>query len=618
MASPVFIVDIGPDGAVAVHPRRLQLPVLLSPIAEERKSRDVNTVREPLVAIGCMRLPDRSFEFDSSLISPRAEERLTKFAEFMKALREQDDASPKRFPPISVFGHADPTGREAYNATLSGRRALAVYALLTRQPKLWDLLFKGFGGDVWDRRAVRLMLSTSLRKPKGQPPQPPSPEPPFFAGPLDAATPADKPQLERDTDAAIEDYKRGRAAELGVKNPDRVDARLDGATRTLLFTEYMDAICHDAAGERFVLDAQRDFIARAQDKAGLKGDVQGCGEFNPIFLVSKDDDERFAKDEDHTERNAAYARDRRVLAFVFRHGTRVDPGKWPCPVAPIQAEASAGVLEACKKRFWSDAKKRLACGDEERTFGEEMALAEPDDDGNFELDDAGHVRLRDVAETGNTMACRFYHGFAAYSPCEAGLKEWVVRFRIDGLSKPNKPALPVPLAGRRFVLTMGESAVAAVVRGTLDAKGELRVPELDPHVLLTVKIDAWGRVPDPDAPPAPAPDPKDSELVDGRFRDEDRFMSLTLDAGALKLVGGVGDVDDLASRQRLYNLGFGPPEPRQWDRERDQVPAASAFRHSRVLPDDADLRTALREEHELSDPDPPPDPDQDPTVGSAE
>ena len=57
MANPVIIVDIGPDGAVAVHPQRLQLPVLLSPVAEERKALDLNTVREPLVAIGCMRLP---------------------------------------------------------------------------------------------------------------------------------------------------------------------------------------------------------------------------------------------------------------------------------------------------------------------------------------------------------------------------------------------------------------------------------------------------------------------------------------------------------------------------------------------------------------------------------
>ena len=608
MADPVFFVDIGPDGAVAVHPQRLELPVLLSPIAEERKASDVNTVREPLVAIGCMKLPSGSFEFDSSLIGPQAEARLTKFAKFMQALRAQDTVEPKRFPPISLFGHADPTGKEGYNATLSGRRALAVYGLLTRKVALWDTLFKGFGGDVWDRRAVRLMLSTSLRKPKGA-----TPEPPFFVGPTEPATPADKPQLERDTDDAIKAYKRARAAELGTKEP--VSAKLDSATRLLLFREYMDALCHDEAGDPFVLVEGRDFIARNQDKKGFKGDVQGCGEFNPIFLLSKAEDDLLnEKKEFHEARDKKYARDRRVLAFVFRHGTRIDPAKWPCPKASI--DQLQPDVSPCKIRFWSDAKQRLAPADDERVFGKEMELSEPDDAGAFEVDDKGHVVLRDVGLTGNTMGCRFYHGFAVYSPCEAGLKEWVVRFRIDGISKPLKPALPVPLAGRRFVLTMGESQVSAVVRGTLDAKGGLRIPVLDPHVLMTVRIDAWGRVPDPDAPQPPPPDPaKDpNKLVDGKFPDEDRFMSIVLDAGALKKIGGADDTNDLASRQRLYNLGFGPPDPAKWDRQRDQVPAASAFRRTRQLPDGADLRSELEQEHELRDPDAPVAPEDDPTV----
>ncbi len=605
MANAVFFVDIGPDGAVAVHPQRLQLPVLLSPVPVERKAKDLNTVREPLVAIGCMHLPHQHFEFDSSFIGPKAANRFTKFSKLMLLLQAQDDAEPKRLPPISVFGHADPTGRDDYNATLSGRRAFAVYGVLTRRLDIWDTLFKSHQGDQWGRAAVRRMLGTPLR------PNDVPPEPPFFVGPAEPATPADKPALEKDTDEAIRAYKRTRP-ELKAKEP--VAATLDTPTRHLLFQEYMDVLCHDEAGAPFKLDPAQHFIARNKDKKGFKGDVQGCGEFNPIFLLSKAEDELLnSKKEFHEARNKLYARNRRVVAYIFRHGTEIDPAKWPCPKASM-GQPPANV-EPCKDRFWSDKDARVACGEERRVFGKEMELAEPDDDGNFDLDAAGNVAFRNIGETGNTMGCRFYHGFAVYSPCEAGLKEWVVRFRIDGLAKPPAAAKPAPLANVRFVLTMGESQVSAVVRGALDAKGELRIPVLDPHVLMTLRLDAWGRLVDPDAPPPP-PDPaKDpNKLVDGKFPDEDRFMVLTLDAGALKKMRSAEDQKDLASRQRLYNLGFGPPNPAKWDRERDQVPAARAYRISRQLPADADLRDKLEQEHELEDLPPPIDPEDDPTV----
>lgn len=608
MANAVFFVDLGPDGAVAVHPQRLQLPVLLSPVSAERRGKDLNTVREPLVAIGCMALPHHHFEFDSSFIGPSAARQFTKFAKLMLLLKEQDDAQPKRLPPVTLFGHADPTGRDEYNATLSGRRALAVYGVLTRRLDIWDTLFKSHQGDQWGRAAVRRMLGVSLR-PRDVPP-----EAPFFAGPAEPATPADRPALERATDEAIQAYKRARP-ELKAREP--VSATLDTPTRHRLFEEYMDVLCHDEGGERFRLDPTQHFLARNKDRTGFKGDVQGCGEFNPIFLLSKAEDDLFnSKVEFHETRNRLYARNRRVVVYIFRHGTEIDPGKWPCPSAS-KGNPPANT-EPCKDRFWSDKTARVACGEERRAFGKEMELAEPDDDGNFPLDGSGNVAFRDIGVTGNTMGCRFYHGFAMHSPCEAGLKEWVVRFRIDGLVKPNEVARPVPLANRRYVLTMGESQVSAVVRGALDEKGELRIPVLDPHVRMTLKLDVWGKLPGP-AGPGPAPDPKDDPdaLRDGKFPDEDRFLTLTLDAGALKKIRSDEDQDDLASRQRLYNLGFGPPDPAKWDRERDQVPAARAYRSSRRLPDAADLRSELEQEHELRDAAPPVDPEDDPTIDPA-
>ena len=610
MANAVFFVDIGPDGAVAVHPERLQLPVLLSPIPVEAKGTALNTVREPLVAIGCMHLPHHHFEFDSSFIGPDAENRFTKFSKLMKLLQAQDTVEPKRLPPISIFGQADPTGSPEYNAPLSGRRAFAVYGLLTRRVDIWDTLFKGHLGDEWGRPAERRMLGTSLRRPKGG-----VKEPPFFVGPAQLpkeAKAAEKAALEKDTDEAIKAYKRARSAELGTTEP--VSAALDTKTRHLLFQEYMDVLCHDEAGDPFVLIAEQHFLARHKDKKGFKGDVQGCSEFNPIFLLSKAEDDLLnSKKEFHDARNQLYARNRRVVAYIFRHGTEIDPKKWPCPLASMGNTPAN--IDACKDRFWSDGKARLELGEDRRQFGKEMALAEPDDNGNFEVDDTGNVAFRDVRETGNTMACRFYHGFAAYSPCEAGLKEWIVRIRIDGFSKPPAAATLVPLANARFVLSMGESSVSAVIRGSLSDTGELRIPVLDPHVLMTLKVDAFGRLVDPTAPPPPADPAKDPDkLVNGRFPDEDSFLTMVLDAGALKVMRSADDQADLASRQRLYNLGFGPNNPAKWNRERDQVPAARAYRASRQLPAGADLRTKLQQEYELEDVPPPIDPEDDPSV----
>src|SRR5690242_9085166 len=116
MAEPIFIVDIGPDGAVAAHPPRVELPKAVAPVPDDRVDKDFNTVRPELIAIGCMRLNEKpGFEFDSSLLGPGAAPRFTKFAGLMTAFKKHDPAGKDRMPPVSVFGHADPTGTPAYN-----------------------------------------------------------------------------------------------------------------------------------------------------------------------------------------------------------------------------------------------------------------------------------------------------------------------------------------------------------------------------------------------------------------------------------------------------------------------------------------------------------------------
>jgi Putative peptidoglycan binding domain/OmpA family len=555
MADSLFIIDIGPDGIVASHPRRTELPALVAPLPEEDKAKKFDTLRPHMVAIGCMLLPGHPFAFDSSLVSPEAEARFTKFAEFMLALRKQDNQNPKRFPPCSVFGHTDPTGSEPYNRMLSGRRALAIYALFTRDKKIWDFLFNNpFGGDKWGFRAIQFMLSIPLKDEK-KPGTPPSP--PFFTGPVDG-------KKTPETTEAIKAYQRDRnLAVTGFPSEE---------TRQRLFGEYMNAICHDQKGDPFILDAATDFIARNQDKTTHRGDVQGCGEFNPVLLLSAEQEKLFQPEDAHDARDEAYAEDRRVIVYVFKHGTQIDPAKWPCPAALSQA------TQPCLARFWSDARKvRLK--------------RDPENERRFK-------------ETRDTMACRFYHSFAFQSPCEAGVRLWIIRFRIDGFNNKLEP-----LKFRRYVLRAGSTEFAPVIRGTLSENGELRIPVFDEKALMTVQLDVAGpEFKDDDDPPAPpaAPQPAPATSVDpdsgvdtDKFEGEDKFFTLTLDAGALTNI--LKDSSDLPTKQRLYNLGFGSNPPAKWKADEFQR-AQQQYRSSRGLKAADDIREKLRLEHEGSVP----------------
>jgi hypothetical protein len=572
MAQPIFILDIGPDGVVATHPGRVELPRLVAPVPDERLSRDFNAVRAELMAIGCMRLNEKpGFEFDSSLIGPSAAPRFTKFAELMKALRQRDPEEKDRFPPCSIFGHADPTGTDAYNKKLSGRRAKAVYATLVRDVKIWDKLFLNpHGNDKWTFKAIQLMLSVSL-KPG---------EPPFFVGPIDGAKTAETQKLTRE---ALKAYQEARKLpKTGFAND---------ATRARLFEEYMDFLCHDAEGNRFVLDAKTDFIA-ARKHPGLKGDVQGCGEFNPIFLPTKEDQERFDKaktDDEKEERNIAFAETRRVIVYAFRHGTEIDPNKWPCPVAEEDPAA-------CRNRFWSDHKVRLR--------------REPEVERRF-------------PDSRDTMACRFYHAFAFPSPCEAGIRRWRVRFRAD---HPDVRQPPIPLVDRRFAVTVGSAQFAPVMRGRTDPDGEIVIPVLDEKGTITVKLDAWGAIFEIDSKKRAKADPREKadekdETAAGqgfdtdKFPDEDTFMVFTLDAGALLRLD---EEEQTAAKQRLYNLGFGKNAPASWTKEELDL-AVRQYRRTRAgrrgvtEGDGLDPVTieSLRLEHDVEGPPPPSPPDDD-------
>jgi hypothetical protein len=117
-------------------------PPLEVATAEGNQRAQLRPSRRPLA---CMRFEDFHFEFDSSFVLASAAPELTLLATWHDQLKR---------PALGVFGHADPVGDDAYNKTLSGRRAQAIYALLTRRTDLWDKLWATpFGGDSWQNLA---------------------------------------------------------------------------------------------------------------------------------------------------------------------------------------------------------------------------------------------------------------------------------------------------------------------------------------------------------------------------------------------------------------------------------------------------------------------------------
>lgn len=324
--------------------------------------------------------------------------------------------------------------------------------------------------------------------------------------------------------------------------------------------------------------ARTDFIAKGQGGAGLKGDVMGCGEFNPRFLLTAD---AVKQAEKHVElrdaRNESYAVNRRVIVYVFKHGTEIKPARWPCPVARSEDTGP------CSQRFWSDGERRQKEADTERTFGDDMA--------HLQADGQGQLIETPVEQTGNTMACRFYHGFARFSPCEVKPKEWVVRFVVPSFN--GKLRL---LKNRRYLALLGESPSSPQMRGSTDDFGVMRLPVFSEKTRITVRLDAVSERASDDAPAS-----------DGPSVDEDRFLSVVLDGGALAIRD---PADDLAIKQRLYNLGFGEHAPDTWSqKEFDRALAAFRKRNQMDKATDAEVRERIISGHDLAGV--PDDPDDD-------
>ncbi|MEJ7714116.1 MAG: peptidoglycan-binding protein [Pyrinomonadaceae bacterium] len=128
-----------------------------------------------VIPIACLRVDDVRFEFDSSFVRPEISDEIEHLAD----LREQHkiEINPTTgevnqttgvgttgviiFPPLSIFGHADSVNTDVYNKPLSGRRATAIYGLLTRDTDLWEELFHPHpaSGDNWGVKSIQTMLT---------------------------------------------------------------------------------------------------------------------------------------------------------------------------------------------------------------------------------------------------------------------------------------------------------------------------------------------------------------------------------------------------------------------------------------------------------------------------
>jgi hypothetical protein len=344
------------DQVVALHGAQNALPVLVS----AEKPEDKNTLRAAIIPFACWRVDDVRFAFDSSIVGPDVGPEMDQLGKLIDQNKKED-----KKPLASIFGHADPTGSDDYNKVLSGRRAQAIYALLTRKTDLWEKLYSTpKGGDSWaDKGAVALMLK----------------------------------KLGYGT--TTQEKKRFQS-EHGL-SPDGDIGKL---SRAELFKSYMNALSP-------VTIDPKDFLGQGADPDG-KADYQGCSEFNPQRVFSKDESQSFSDPAKKAARDDENAPNRRVMVFLFRPGTQIDPKRWPCP------RASEGV-DGCKARFWSDGDKRRNPQDARREF----------------------------KNTKDTFGCRFYHRLSDSSPCEGVIP--VIRLRLYG-------ADGAFLKNARYRLTVGD------------------------------------------------------------------------------------------------------------------------------------------------------------------
>ena len=385
-------------GFAASHPLP-SLPIYAAPSTRD-DFKTSNKLKLSLNPIACWRLDDARFEFDSSFVMPDASKEL---AVLIKMIKLQPDA------PLSVFGHTDPVGKDDYNIVLGGRRARSIHCVLTRDVPGWlELYDHAFGGDNWKAKKIEGVMLGALG----------------FS-------------------SSVDDIKAFQS-EQGL-DP---DGSIGKDTRKALIKAYLEFLFPMVLTKAAFLGAGKD--------PKHKGDFQSCGEFNPILLLSADENKKLP----HAKRDVENSLNRRVVVYFFEPGLEIQADKWPCPAAPLKQGDAAAAITTCKKRFWSDSDDRRAPAQDAR---------------------------RAFKETHDTWGCRFYHRTAGWSPCEGGqvVKHWVIRLvTTDGAPPPSEGK---PLANEPFIATLDGGGSRRAV-GTTDDAGVLRVRVHADTTQLVVKL----------------------------------------------------------------------------------------------------------------------------------
>jgi hypothetical protein len=338
-------------------------PIFAAPAS----GKEANRIRSGLFPRACFKLEDTVFAFDSSF---------PVFGQTFDAEKLKDLLEAHKGARLSIFGHADPSGDDDYNKVLSGRRAQAIHAMLLRDTAVWRELYVRHdvrGRDKWGLRSIQIMLNGVG----------------VFEKEPESSNVRTDGEMDDATRAKLRSFQERKALPLtpfGAAPEHLVDA----GTFAPLAERFMDLLClTDASGNSLRLTPQ-DFLAQGEGRDG-KGDLQGCSEFNPILVFSRQEDQEFQREKDHERRNRANRPNRRVMVLLFRAGSRIDPEKWPCPTV------KEGV-GACRKRFF-----RAVPGG---TF----------QDGDVRR--APQAERREFENTRDTLACRFYDRMVSRGPCE--------------------------------------------------------------------------------------------------------------------------------------------------------------------------------------------------------
>ena len=275
------ISEVSGGGVSGEHPSADPIQFLVGPTTTDQ----FNTAHLRLIPIACWRVDDIRFDFDSSFVVADSSTDPANDPDDIRAELSHLAELIKDHPgsPLSVFGHADPTGNDSYNKALSGRRATAVYALL---------IFNTDPGT-----AVSLWQQISATEHWGA------------------------------------NQQQTMQALTGLP---------EGTPSSSLLRSYMQQLCPPE-----LQLGKKDFLAQGADSGGKGdyqgcGEFNPL----LIFSQEKQEIFDQGKQQNDValiqQRNSQNAPNRRVMVLMFRKGSRVDPAKWPCPRA---ADGTSGCIK---------------------------------------------------------------------------------------------------------------------------------------------------------------------------------------------------------------------------------------------------------------------------------